>query len=152
MLAALIATRQIIPPPPPPAIIYGNQFVAATTTFACIGFAKQAAALSTNPTFSYQLLFSTQAQPSIVDQLNLYYYRIVNYLSSNANITMMPSNLYLSNQIAGVIATAIPLNAIIQALPVANANANALLVLQQKMAVALRLLQSLAIPITLNYS
>jgi hypothetical protein len=152
MLAALIATRHVVPPPPPPAIIYGNQFVAATTTFTCIGLAKRAAALSTNPTFSYQLLFSTQAQPSIVDQLNLYYYRIINYLSSNANITMLPSNLYLSNQIAGVIATAIPLNTIIQSLPVAAANAQALLVIQQKMTIALALLRSLAIPITLNYS
>jgi Putative Ig domain len=131
-------------------VLYGNQFVAATTTFTCITLAKQAAAISANPSFSYQLLFSTQANPSLVSQLEQAYYRIVNYLSSNANIIQMPSNVYLSNQIIAVIEAATVLNGIIQALPVATVNTRRLVDIQTRMGIALRLLLSLAIPITLN--
>lgn len=132
--------------------LYGNQFVAATTTFTCITLAKRAAFLSTNPIYSYQLLFSTQANPSIVSQLEQAYYRIVNYLSSNANITQMPSDVYLSNQIIAAIEATTILNTIIQSLPVAPENALKLADIQNRTGIALRLLLSLAIPITLNYS
>ena len=130
--------------------LYGNQFVAATTTFTCITLAKQAAQISTNPSYSYQLLFSTQAQPSLVSQLEQAYYRIVNAYSSNANIIQMPSDLYLSNQIIAAIEAATILNTIIQALPVAAANTTRLVDIQSRMGIALRLLLSLAIPITLD--
>jgi hypothetical protein len=152
VLAALIATR-VIPSSP---VVYGNQFVAATTTFTLITLTKQAAFLSTNPLTSYQLLFSRQGNPSIKEQLDLYYYRLVNAYSSNSNgyteFGALNNPLYLSNQIAGVIAVAIQLNTIIQSLSVSSSNITKLLNLQRTMGIALRLLQSLAIPITLNYS
>src|SRR5579864_824463 len=159
MLAALLATRT------PPVIIYGDQFVAATTTFLCISLAKQAAFLSTNPVFSYQLLFSTQGHESIVDSLNRLYYNIVgpqgsaslgaHFTGLSGRIIRMPrpfTQTYLSIQIAAVIIVAIQLNRIIQSLPVASVNAIKLVALQRQMGIALRLLQSLAIPITLNFT
>jgi hypothetical protein len=130
--------------------LYGNQLVAATTTFTCITLAKQAAALSTNPAASYQISFSTQANPSLISQLEQAYYRIINYLSSNANMIQMPSNVYLSNQIIAVIEAATVLNGIIQFLPVAPGNTAQLVNIQTRMGIALRLLLSLAIPITLD--
>jgi len=139
MLAALIATRI------PPVINYGNQFVAATTTFLCIFLAKQAAALSTNPIFSYSLLFSTQGNESIVDSLDRLYYNIVGPLGTT-------SPTFLSVNIAAVIVVATRLNAIIQSLPVALVNVVKLASIQRQMGIALRLLQSLAIPITLNFT
>lgn len=153
MLAALIATRI---QPTPPALQYGNQFVAATTTFTCITLAKRAAFLSANSVYSYQLLFSTQGHPSIVEQLNVYYKRIVNAYSSNANgytvYGSLTNSSYLSDQIKSVIAVATTLDAIIQSLPVSPANLVKLADLQNRMGIALRLLQSLTIPITLNLS
>ena len=138
------------------AVMYGNQYVAATTTFTLITLTKRAAFLSTNPTYSYQLLFSRQGSPSIKEQLDIYYKRLVNAYSSNANgytaYGALNNPLYLSNQIVGVIGVAVQLNTIIQSLPVASANATKLVDLQTKMKIALNLLLSLAIPITLNYA
>ena len=62
----------------------------------------------------------------------------------------MPSDLYLSNQIIAAIEAATILNTIIQALPVAAANTTRLADIQSRMGIALRLLLSLAIPITLD--
>jgi len=139
MLAALIATRPALQP----SVIYGNQFVAASTTFLCSFLAKQAAALSTNPVFSYQLLFSTQGNESVVDNLDRLYYNIVGPLGST-------NPLFLSLNIAAVIVVVVRLNEIIQSLPIAPGNASALADLQRRIGIALRLLRSLAIPITLN--
>ena len=58
MLAALIATRRIVPPPPV-VIFYTNQFVAATTTFACIFLAKRSGFLTTSIADRYAILFSS---------------------------------------------------------------------------------------------
>jgi hypothetical protein len=149
MLAAIIATRVI---PIPPAIFYGNQFVAATTTFECIALTKRAAFLSTNQALSYRLLLSTQGNESIIDQLNRLYYNIVNYLSSNANIIHMPSNLYLSNQIAAVIVAVTQLNTIVQTMSVALANAIDLADIQRRTSLSLQILHSLSVPITLNFA
>lgn len=153
MLAALIATRAL---PVPPVIQYGNQFVAATTTFTCITLAKRAAFLSANSVYSYQILFSTQGHPSIIESLNVYYKRIVNAYSSNANGYVAYGSLvnpsYLSDQIKSVIAVATTLNTVIQSLPVSADNLVKLADIQNRMEIALRLLQSLAIPITLNLS
>lgn len=160
MLAALLGTRI------PPVILYGNQFVAATTTFLCASLAKSAAALSTNPVFSYQLLFSTQGHESIVDSLDRLYYNIVGPLGSTSQgshftglrlsgpTRPIPSfaQTYLSIQIAAVIIVATQLNAIIQSLPVAPINVIKLGNLQQRMGIALRVLHSLAIPITLSFT
>jgi hypothetical protein len=140
MLAALIATRPLLP-----TINYGNQFVAATTLFLCSFLAKQAAALSTNPVFSYQLLFSTQGNESIVDSLDRLYYNIISPLGST-------SPTFLSVNIAAVVVIAIRLNGLIQFLPVAPVNAVKLAEIQRRMGIALRLLRSLAIPITLNFT
>jgi hypothetical protein len=148
-------------------VLYGDQFVAATTTFLCLSLAKRAAALSTNPVFSYQLLFSTQGHPSLVSLLDMYYSRIINLLSSTSwgahftglhagsppPMTSPPvTSTYLSNQIIAVLVVATQLNVIIQSLPVASDNVIELSSIQQRMAVALRLLHSLAIPIYLNFS
>lgn len=124
---------------------YGNQFVAATTTFTCITLTKLAASLSTNPVYSYQLLFSTPGQESILSKLNRFYYNLVSASASN-------DPAYLSNQIVQVIEVAFTLNGIIQALPVAAVNTVRLSAMQREMGIALRLLLSLAIPITLNYT
>lgn len=160
MLAALLATRAV---PVPPVIIYGNQFVAATTTFLCASLAKSAAALSTNPVFSYQLLFSTQGHESIVDSLDRLYYNLVNPQSSNSlasvgdlglsrDVVSLPTVAsYLSINIAAVIVVAVQLNTIIQSLPVAQVNVSKLEDIQRRMRIALNLLHSLAIPITIQY-
>jgi hypothetical protein len=158
MLAALLATR-IPPAPPPPVFFYGNQFVAATTTFTCIFLTRRAAMISTNPVFSAPLLSSMTGSESILSQLDRYYSRIVNSLSSDADMinsapyqVVNSSDLYLSDQISGVVAAAFNLNAIIQGLSVAPVDIPTLIDLQRRMTIALKLLQSLAIPITLNYS
>ena len=155
MLAALIATR-------PSAAIYGDQFVAATTTFACIALAKRAAFLSTNPTYSYQILFSTQGRPSLVSLLDLYYARIIGSLSSTswgAHFTGLRAGVppprtkplvtstYLSNQIAAAIVVVTRLNVILQSLPVAPGNEIKLADVQRRVILALHILHSLAIPI-----
>jgi hypothetical protein len=144
MLAALIATRNVIPPPPP-VFFYTNQFVAATTTFQCITITRRAAFISTNLPVSYSLLLSLSGKPAILDQLNLTYYRIINYLSSNANMIDMPSDLYLSNQIAATIVTVTALQSILAVMQVASANAGRLAALQAECATALAVLKSLGV-------
>src|SRR5258708_4501186 len=144
MLAALIATRSVIPPPPS-IITYGNQLVAVTTTFLCITLTNRAAFLPTNPVQSYQLLFSTQGNESILSQLDRFYYNLISPLASY-------SPAYLSTNIASVVATAKILNGIIQSLSVTSANSLQLIEIQTRMGIALRVLNSLAIPITLNFT
>lgn len=136
MLAALLATR---PPVPPPVLTYQNQFVAATTTFACIALAKRAAALTTNPAVMQRLLFSFSAHVAIVDQLELVYSRLINAPADD-------EPTYLSDQIVQSIAILVVLNSIIQTLTVTSQNKIALIDLQTRMALTLRIMNSLAVP------
>jgi hypothetical protein len=144
MLAALIATRAPAPPPPP-VLFYTNQLVAATTTFTCITICRRAAYITTSLPIKYTLSLSLPGQPAILDLLNLYYYRIINYQSSNANMIDMPVDLYLSNQIAAVIATVRILQGILATLPIVASSAGFLTQLQQQLATALAVLNSLAV-------
>lgn len=142
MLAALIATRRLVQK-----FFYTNQFIAATNTFTCITVCRRAAYITTSLPTRYQLSLSLQGSESVLDQLNRFYYRIVNYLSSDANIASTPANLYLSNQIAGAIATATTLTSILSTLPVASQNAAFLARLQKELALALANLQALRTPV-----
>lgn len=144
MLAALIATRQV---PTPPLFFYSNQFVAATTTFLCITLTRQAALLTTDPAVVQLLLLSQTGHEAILDQLNRFYYRMVNYLSSDANIIDMPSDLYLSNQIAGAVATVTVLQSLVATMAVAPVNVIQLGNLQSKVSAALAVLKSLGVPL-----
>jgi len=146
MLAALIATRQNSPVPPPvPVFFYSNQLVAAVNTFTCITVARRAAAITTSLPIQHQLSLSIQGAPSILDLLNLRYYRIVNYLSSDANMISAVSNLYLSDQIAAVILSATALQNILTTLPVMSTDFVQLVGLQQQLAISLAILKSLGI-------
>ena len=145
MLAALIATRPI--GPPVPVLFYTDQLIAATNTFVCITVCRRAGALTTSLPIRTTLTLSTQGHESILDQLNRFYYRIVNYLSSNANMIDMPSDLYLSNQIAGAIASATALTGILATLPVQPQSVLARTKLQGQLALALANLVALGKPI-----
>jgi hypothetical protein len=116
MLAALIATRHAAPPPPPPVIFYSNQLVAATTTFKCISITWAASNLVTSLPIQNALTYSIPGQISILDQLSIPYYRILNYLASDANQISMPPALYLSNQITAALAAAINLQTTLSAI------------------------------------
>lgn len=138
MLAAVIATRTgIIPPPPPIIAIYGNQFVAATTTFSCISFTRQASVLTTSSFVRASLDWSGPF--SILGQLQQLYSVLIGPAAEDDPIV-------LSATIVQVITLANTLNALIQSLPVAPANVVALGVLQQRMLLAIRILNSLAVP------
>ena len=141
MLAALIATRPFTPVPP--VIFYTGQFIAATNTFTCITVCRRAAHITTSLPIRYQLSLSLPGAESILDQLNRFYYRIINYLSSDANAIAMPTDLYLSTQIAGVIVTAATLTDILSILPVAPQNVQFLGRLRAELALALANLQAL---------
>jgi uncharacterized protein YjfI (DUF2170 family) len=146
MLAALIATRQ--PAPPPPAILfYTNQFIAATNVFVCTTVCRRAAFITTSLPIRHTLSLSLPGAESTLDQLNRFYYRIINYLSSNANIIPLPADLYLSNQIVGAIATATTLTGILATLPVLQANLSFLGRLRAELAQALANLKALGKPL-----
>jgi hypothetical protein len=117
--------------------------VAATNTFICSTVCRRAAYITTSLPLRNQLSLSQPGAESILDQLNRFYYRIVNYLSSDANIIATPSDLYLSNQIAGAIATATTLTSILSTLPVASQSALFLIKLQKELAQALVNLRAL---------
>lgn len=141
------------------AAVYGNQFVAATTTFTCIFLAKQAASLTTSPAIAQTLTFGTSGQNSIIGSLQQLHRQLVDQYSSDANGYTLDGALnnpsYLSDRIISVIVIALQLNSLIQSLPidlVNAANVAKLSVLQYQMGVALRVLQSLAIPITLRFT
>jgi hypothetical protein len=142
VLAALIATR--LQAPPPPVARYTNQLVAAVTTFSCITVARRAAFLTTSLPTRYLLDLSVPGQPSILDRLTMNYGRIINYLSSDANMIPLPIDLYLSDQIAAVVATVVLFTGILASLPVAPQNVMALTRLQQQLARDLAVLYSLA--------
>jgi hypothetical protein len=125
--------------------MYGNQLVASTTTFACIALTKRAAFISTNPSYSYQLLFSTQGNEAVLSKLQRFYYDLVSANASN-------SPAYLSNTIIQVIEAVFILNNIVQALPVALVNQTKLAEIQRETALAYRVLLTLSIPITLNFT
>jgi hypothetical protein len=72
------------------------------------------------------------------------YGRIINYLSSDANMIPLPTDLYLSDQIAAVVATVVVLTGILATLPVAPQNTIALAHLQKQLATNLAVLYSLA--------
>ena len=145
MLAALIATRPV--GPPAPVLFYTDQFIAATNTFVCLTVCRRAAFITTNLQIRETLSLSQQGHESILDQLDRFYYRIVNYLSSNANMIDMPSDLYLSNQIAGAIATARVLTGILSTLPVAPQSVAFLVRLRNELALALANLVALGKPV-----
>ena len=147
MLAALIATRHAPAPPVPPVLFYSNQLVAATNTFVCISICRTAARICTSLPIQYQLNLSLPGKESIFDQLNRFYYRIINYLSSGANMTPLPQNLYLNNQIVGSIATATALTGILATLPVASQDLPLLMRLQIQLALALANLRALGKPL-----
>ncbi len=144
MLAALIATR---PAAPPVVLVYTNQFIAATNTFVCIIVCLKAARICTSPTIQNTLNLSQAGKESILDQLKRFYGRIINYLSSDANMLPLPVDLYLSDQIAGVIATAQVLTVILATLPILPQNALFLIKLQVELARALANLRALGQPI-----
>lgn len=134
MLAALLGTRS----KPSPAIQkYGNQFLAAITTFTCITITKRAAALTTNLPVQYQLNLSLSGQECMLDQFNRSYYRLINQYS-----TENPD--YLSTTIAQTIVMTRSLIAILQSLPTQNTAAKT--ILQQQAVLALNVFYSLAIP------
>ena len=153
MLAALIATRQ----PPPPVLFYSNQLVAATTTFKCISITWAASNLVTSLPIQNTLTYSIPGQISVLDQLSIPYYRILNYLASDANQISMPPALYLSNQIAAALAAAINLQTTLSAitsfvqLSIGQGNPlidpSQLARLQQQTAVAIAVLKSLGRPL-----
>jgi hypothetical protein len=144
MLAALIATRQATLAPK---FFYTNQFIAATNTFVCITVCRRAAHICTSRPIQEQLAISTPGQESILDQLNRFYYRVINFLSSDANMIPLPLDLYLSDQIAGVIATATVLTGILSTLPVAPQNVLFRTRLQIELASALANLRALGVPV-----
>ena len=146
MLAALIATRQAVSPIPT-VFVYSNQFVAATNTFVCLTVCRRAAHITTSLPIRTTLSLSLPGHESVFDQLNRFYYRIVNYLSSDANMIPLSADLYLSNQIAGAIASATTLTGILATLPILPQNAMFLVRLRASLALALANLQALGKPI-----
>ena len=143
MLAALIATR---PVGPVQRFLYTNQFIAATNTFVCITICRRAAYICTSLPIRTTLALSLPGQQSILDQLNQYYYRIINALASDANMIPLPTDLYLSDQIAAAIVSATTLTGILATLPVAAANRPFLVRLQNELALALANLKALGQP------
>src|SRR5258708_6146491 len=123
MLAELIATRIV---PIPIRKKYGDQFVAATTTFTCIALTRNAAAITTSPTIQQSLILSTPGHDAILDQLNLTYYQIINQYSTD-----LPD--YLSQRISNVIDIVIVLKAILHTLPEATSSKPFLINLQQRL-------------------
>jgi hypothetical protein len=126
-------------------VMYGNQFVAATTTFSCISLTKAAVSISTSPTFSYQLSYSAQGAESILSQLNRGYDSLISENATNDPV-------FLSNTIIQMIEVVTTLNGVVQSLPVAMTNLIALAEIQRRTALALRILRSLSIPITLDFA
>ena len=145
MLAALIATR---PVGPVQRFLYTNQFIAATNTFVCITVCRRAAYICTSLPIRTTRALSLPGQQSILDQLNQYYYRIINALASDANMIPLPADLYLSNQIAGAIASATTLTGILATLPILPQNAQFLTRLRASLALALANLKALGVPIS----
>lgn len=138
MLAALIATRQKPTPPPPQVIRYGNQLVAAVTTFTCISVVRNAGFIAINFPIQYQLNLSLPGHESFLDQLNRAYFRLIGQLSTN-------NPDYLSANIAQVIAIVAAVTPVLQTLPVAVDDLPLLGRLQKQLAIALAVLNSLAI-------
>lgn len=135
MLAALLATRPITPTPI--ALNYGNQFLAATTTFDCIAVAEIAADLTTSLPIRYELILSLPGQESVFDQLTRTYRGLVRQLAAD-------NPAYLNTTIIQSITVISDLTAILQSLPVVSANVAILIALQQRLAIALYRLRSLA--------
>jgi hypothetical protein len=138
MLAALIATRSHAPPPP---IVfrYSNQLVAATTTFSCLDLVRQAAVLTTSLPVQYQLTYSMPGQESLLDQLNRAYFRLIGQSADDD-----PN--FLSDTIAQTITILGAINSVVLSLPVASFDVSALGILQRRLALAIRVMNSLAIP------
>lgn len=138
MLAAVIATRTgVIPPPPPPILFYRNQLVAVTTTFSCMTITRQAAALTISSAAQYTLVWSGVF--SILGQLQQTHELLISPAADD-------NPAFLSATIVQAIAIANTLNAVVQSLPVAPASLGTLTALQQRMLLAIRVLNSLAIP------
>jgi len=145
VLAALIATHPV--GPPAPVLFYTDQLIAATNTFVCLTVCRSAGTITTSLLIQNTLVLSQPGRESILDQLDRFYYRIINYLSSNANMIDLPVDLYLSNQIAGAIATARVLTGILSTLPVAPQSVAFLVRLRNELALALANLVALGKPV-----
>ena len=138
MLAALLATRSSKPLPFQQT--YGNQLVAATTTFPCIALVQSAGMISTSPSIAQSLLLSVPGQEAVIDTLDRLYNQLINQYSST-----IPS--YLSTTITNVIVLLDRTYGIFKTLPTTSANAGVLISLQQQLATAIAILYSLAIPV-----
>ena len=134
MLAALLATRTVTPPAP--ILNYGNQWMAATTTFDIVTVTRRAAFLTTSPSIKIQLSLSLPGQESVLDLLNRKYFSIISQFAAD-------NPVFLSNTIIQVISTATALVSTLATLPVATSDASRLAGLQQKLGIALYRLRSL---------
>lgn len=139
MLVSLIAASNVGPAPSPPIIFYGNQLVAAHTTFSCITLTTQAAALTSSLQARCVLCLSLPGQESILDQLNRVYAQLIHPSSGF-------SPILCSTLIGQIIAVTTTLNGILPTLPVSAANLAIRGTLQQRLVLILRVLNSLAIP------
>lgn len=136
MHVAIIATR---PSFIPPVFVYRNQVVAATTVFSCLDLIRRAAVLTTSLPVRYQLTYSIPGHESLLDQLTRAYFRLIGQQADDD-----PN--FLSTTIAQSIAILGTLNGVMQGLPVASFNTPALAALQQRLALVIRIMNSLAIP------
>jgi hypothetical protein len=134
MLAALLATRQIIPPPL--RFRYSNQLIAAVNTFVCISVTRAASRLTSSLQEQWILSVSLPGRECYFDQLNRQYFLLI---SPRAGFD--PD--FLSDTIARVISIATKLTPVIGSLPVAPGRENYLHVLQHRLYVALAVLNSL---------
>ena len=116
--------------------VYQNQFVAATTTFACIGLAKKAAFFTTSQAIQYQLLFSSSSMLSILDAIQAQYYLLISQQASD-------SPTYLNLTIANTVPLIATLNNLVQSLPVAPQNLWILQTMQTRMQNALAVMNGL---------